>query len=155
MKGVFLLLTLLLLLFAPVSSDVSYAREENLQHPNVPAQQSGPSSQPNQPSGPSSEPARGDVSGDAANADVTLFDPLNRSIEEIFLSILDIIIVFAVPIVLFFIVWAGFLYVTARGDTTQLEKAHKALLYAVIGGLIVVGAQALLAVITNTISLFG
>lgn len=91
----------------------------------------------------------------AADTNIELFDPLNKSIEEIFLAILDIIIVFAIPIVLFFIVWAGFLYVTARGDTSQLEKAHKALLYAVIGGLIVVGAQALLSVIKNTISLFG
>ena len=60
--------------------------------------------------------------------------------------------VFAVPIILFFIVWAGFLYVTAQGKPDQISKANKALLYAVVGGLIVLGAKVLLEVITNTIN---
>ena len=45
---------------------------------------------------------------------VVLFDPIDKSIEDIFLAILDIILVFAIPIILFFIIWAGFLYVTAQ-----------------------------------------
>lgn len=83
-----------------------------------------------------------------------LFDPICKSVKDIFLAILDIIMVFAVPIVLFFIVWAGFLYVTARGNEAQLEKATRALTYAVVGGLLVLGAKVLLEVITNTIEVF-
>ena len=36
----------------------------------------------------------------------------------------------------------------------NIEKAHKALLYAIVGGLIVLGANIILAVITNTINTF-
>ena len=86
---------------------------------------------------------------------IQLFDPLGgKSLEDIFRSILDIIMVFAVPIILFFIVWAGFLYVTAGGKQEQVTKASRALLYAVIGGVLVLGAKVLLEVITNTIKLF-
>lgn len=93
--------------------------------------------------------------GDSGNSkNIILFDPINKSIEEIFIAILDIIMVFAIPIILFFIVWAGFLYVTARGDTTKVQQATTALTYAVIGALLVLGAKVLLAVITNTISVF-
>jgi len=92
------------------------------------------------------------VDTDDLGTTIELFNPLGeKSIGDIFLAILDIIMVFAVPIILFFIVWAGFLYVTAGGSETQLQKAHRALLYAVIGGLLALGAHALLFVLTNTI----
>lgn len=88
-------------------------------------------------------------------ANVDLWNPLgDKSIGDIFLAILDIIMVFAVPVILFFLVWAGFLYVTAQGNEEKLNKAHRALLYAIIGGLLVLGAQVLLYTITNTIELF-
>ena len=46
------------------------------------------------------------------------------------------------------VIYAGFLFVTARGNATQIEKAKMALLYAVIGAAILLGAW----VITNAIS---
>ncbi len=58
---------------------------------------------------------------------------------------------FAIPFVVFFIIYAGFLYVTARGNPGTIEQAHKALLYAIIGGLLIFGARAILAIITNTV----
>ena len=81
-----------------------------------------------------------------------LIDPVNKSIADIFRAVLDIIMVFAVPIIVFFIIYAGFLYVTAGGSEDKVKKASKALLYAVIGGVIVLGANVLLEVITNTIN---
>jgi hypothetical protein len=74
------------------------------------------------------------------------------SIPGFFLSILDILLVFAIPFVVFFIIYAGFLYVTARGNPGTIEQAHKALLYAIIGGLLIFGARAILAIITNTVN---
>src|SRR5690349_14773924 len=58
------------------------------------------------------------------------------NIIELFETIIDIVLVFAVPLVVFFIIYAGFLYVTARGNEGTIEKAHKALLYALVGGLL-------------------
>lgn len=54
-------------------------------------------------------------------------------------------------IVVFFIIYAGFLFVTARGDTTKLEKAKTTFLYTVIGAAILLGATVLATVIKNTV----
>lgn len=86
---------------------------------------------------------------------VVIKNPLEGSgIESIvgfFQAILDILIIFAVPLVVFFIIYAGFQYVTARGNVEKIKAAHNALLYALIGGLIIIGANVILAVIANTV----
>jgi len=66
--------------------------------------------------------------------------------------LVDIILVFAIPFIVFFIIYAGFLYVTAQGNPEKIQKAHAALLYALIGGMLILGANVLLYVITNTIT---
>ncbi len=84
---------------------------------------------------------------------VSLESPLHvRSIEELLLSIIAIVLVFATPIIIFFIIYAGFLYVTARGNEQQISQASRALLYAIIGGLLILGAYMLIAVIGDLIT---
>jgi len=85
-----------------------------------------------------------------------LVNPLSgiASITAFFQAILDILLVFAVPFVVFFIIYAGFLYVTARGDSSKIQTAHNALLYAIIGGLLILGAKLILAVIKGTVDDF-
>lgn len=93
--------------------------------------------------------------GQPFNNEVVLLDPLSSSISTIpdfFRAIIEILLVFAIPFVVFFIVWAGFLYVTARGNPQKIAQAHSALLYAIIGGLLILGANLLLDVITNTVN---
>jgi amino acid transporter len=46
-------------------------------------------------------------------------------------------------IVVFFIIYAGFLFVSARGNEEQLEKAKRTFFWAVIGAILVVGAFAI------------
>ncbi len=52
------------------------------------------------------------------------------------------------------VMYAGFLYVTAAGNPGQIEKAHKALLYAVIGSAILLGAWVIQEGIRATIDQF-
>ncbi len=107
------------------------------------------------PADPPVSPIRDDADIVNFGEGVSLIDPTgNKTIPQIFQALLDILMVFAVPIILFFIIWAGFLYVTAAGNAEQIKKAHNALLYALIGGLLVLGANVLLAVISNTIKAF-
>ena len=73
------------------------------------------------------------------------------SIIGLFQVLLDIVMVFAVPIIVFFIIYAGFLYVTARGDAGKIQQAHQALLYAVLGGLLILGANVLIDVVQGTV----
>ncbi len=84
-----------------------------------------------------------------------LTNPLDSSISSIpafFLAILDILLVFAIPFVVFFIIYAGFMYVTAQGNPSKIQDAHMALLYALIGGVLIFGARAILDIITNTVN---
>jgi len=76
------------------------------------------------------------------------------TIEELIVGVLNIFIVIAVPIIVLFIIYAGFLYVTARGSVQQIEQATRAFTYAVIGGVIILGAVALSEVIKNVVDAF-
>lgn len=74
---------------------------------------------------------------------------------ELLLKIIDVLLTFALPLIVFYIMYAGFLYVTAQGDTGQIGKAHTALQYAVIGGVLILGAKLIINVIQGTIRAFG
>ena len=97
----------------------------------------------------------GDTGSSATGGSVTLENPLEADdIVELFQTIIDIVLIFAVPLIVFFIIYAGFLYVTARGDTGTIQKAHMALLYAIIGGLLILGERVLIEVIGGTVDVF-
>ena len=86
---------------------------------------------------------------------VTVENPLvAESIVQLFETILDVLLIFAVPIIVFFIIYAGFMYVTARGNESTIKKAHMALLYALIGGLLILGARVLIEVVSGTVDAF-
>lgn len=74
--------------------------------------------------------------------------------DGLFTKIIDVILIFALPIIIFFIMYAGFMYVTAAGDTSKISTAHSALTWAVIGGVIVLGSKLIMEVIQNTVRSF-
>lgn len=82
-----------------------------------------------------------------------LENPLgDTTLTQLFTNILEALLVLAVPIIVFFIIYAGFLYVTAQGNTDQVTKAHRALIYALVGGLLILGAQGLIAIINQAVT---
>lgn len=82
-----------------------------------------------------------------------LENPLgDTTLENFFLKIIDILIIFALPVIVFFIILAGFKYVTARGNTSEIEAATTALTWAIVGGVIILGARLILTVIQGTVS---
>lgn len=86
---------------------------------------------------------------------VSLQNPLRMdSLEELLVAILNLIMVLMVPVMVFFIIFAGFKYVTARGNPGTIEEATKALTYAVIGAVIILGAVAISQMIKNTVDEF-
>lgn len=90
-----------------------------------------------------------------ATAAVKLVNPLKvTSIEELLVSILNILIVLAIPVIVFFIIYAGFLYVTARGNAQQIEQATRSLTYAIIGGVLIIGAVAIAEIVKNLVGSF-
>jgi len=98
-----------------------------------------------------------DVTDDTANGGggtrtVKLLNPLKVDTLAEFLNlVLDIVILIAVPIIIFFIIWSGFMYVTAQGKPEKIADATRAFTWTVVGAVILLGAKVLLAIITNTV----
>lgn len=106
-----------------------------------------------QPTSGNNPPTSGNNPPTSGNSTVELKNPLKvDSIEAFLVAIIDVILVFALPIIIFFIMYAGFLFTTARGDTSQIEKAKGALLWSVVGGVIVLGAKIIVEVIQGTVT---
>ena len=88
----------------------------------------------------------------------TLENPLAgsgiNSIEGLLTSILNILLIIAVPIIVFFIIFAGFSYVTAQGNPEKVKTATRSLTYAIIGGVLILGATALSAIIESVVVSF-
>lgn len=86
---------------------------------------------------------------------VALDNPLKvSSLEDLLIALLNIVVVIATPIIIFFIIYSGFLYVTAQGNAAKLETARNSLVYAIIGGVIVIGAVAIGQIIGNLVNAF-
>lgn len=76
------------------------------------------------------------------------------SIETLVTSALNILLVIAVPVIVFFIIYAGFNYVTARGNADKVKKASTALWYAIIGAVLILGAVVVGEIIAETVCSF-
>jgi len=87
---------------------------------------------------------------------VTLQNPLANisTIPDLLAAILQVMVIIAIPIIIFFIIMAGFKYVTARGNASQIQEASRALLYAIIGGVLIIGATAIAQIIKNLVNAF-
>ena len=112
------------------------------------------------PSGNTVSPPTGNVisppsGGGGGGGTGALTNPLKaKSITEFLFNVIEVLLIFAVPIIVFFIIYAGFLFVTARGDTSKISTAKSALTWAIIGGIIVLGAKIIIEVIKNTVAAF-
>lgn len=78
-------------------------------------------------------------------------NPLNAStICQALKIFLDALMALAVPIAVVFLVYAGFLFVWARGNKDALVKAKHNILYTILGIAIFMGAWLLGQVVANT-----
>jgi len=81
-----------------------------------------------------------------------LCNPLkSTSISQFIGKIIDILLIFAQPIIVLFIMYSGYLFVTAQGNSEQISSARTALLWSVVGGVIVLGARVIIQVIEGTV----
>lgn len=80
-------------------------------------------------------------------------NPINvPSFPDFIKAIIDIIVTIGIPVAAIFLIYAGFMFVTAKGNEQQLATAKRAFVGAIIGTAILVGAQVLSNVITQTIN---
>jgi len=75
------------------------------------------------------------------------------SLQDFIMTVIrDVVIPIGGVVAVFFIVYSGFLFVTARGSEDKLKTAKRALLYSVIGTAILLGAWVIAEVIASTIN---
>jgi hypothetical protein len=75
----------------------------------------------------------------------------NMTVQGLLLKVLKGALRLGIPIVALAIIYSGFLFVAARGNSEKLGKAKDALLYSVLGGAILLGAIAIAELIFETV----
>ena len=87
-----------------------------------------------------------------------LNNPLGDKIDSIpkFIQILLTgVLKVGIPVVALAVIYCGFLFVEARGNSEKLTKAKDALLYTLIGAAILLGSWAIAEMIRATITSIG
>ncbi|OHA85332.1 MAG: hypothetical protein A2408_01225 [Candidatus Yonathbacteria bacterium RIFOXYC1_FULL_52_10] len=74
-----------------------------------------------------------------------------NSLMELLHKVLEAIVRILMPVIAVMLIYSGFLFVTAGGDTKKLEDAKKTFFGTIIGAAIVLGAWALATAIAGTI----
>lgn len=84
---------------------------------------------------------------------IKIVNPFKKdTIEGLIKTIVDdILMPIGGVVAVMMIMYAGFLYVTARGNESKISEAHKALTWAVIGAAILLGAWVISTAIGTTI----
>lgn len=93
------------------------------------------------------------VIASGTNTGQQLINPLSAgtSLESFLTKILEIVIRIGTIVVILMLVYVGFMFVTARGEPGKLTTARQALLWTVVGALILLGAQAIAIGIKSTV----
>lgn len=86
----------------------------------------------------------------------SLENPLRfGSFCQLLKGILGALVAIGIPVAVLFLVWTGFKFILARGDTAALAAARQSFLYTVIGIAIFLGAWVIAQVIASTVQQFG
>ena len=98
----------------------------------------------------------GDAGGGGYNFNVKFINPLGpngpQDIPTLLNKILDALMLFLVPIVVLFIIYAGFLFVMAQGNDAKLTKAKSVLGWTLVGAAILLGAKIITTVLSSTVT---
>ncbi len=84
----------------------------------------------------------------------TICNPIPNvtSLNDLLKDILQGVIKIGIPIITLALIYSGFLFVTAQGNSEKLKSAKKALLYTVIGAAVLLGSWAIAQLIHSTVS---
>ncbi len=81
-----------------------------------------------------------------------LSNPLCTTNLSVFLAnILKLVAQIAFPIIVLFLVYVGFLFVSSQGNPEKIKEAREYFFWAIVGALLVLGAQALSLAIKATV----
>src|SRR3989344_1350540 len=73
------------------------------------------------------------------------------TLTELLQKAIDIVWKLGIPVIVLVIIYTGFLFVAAQGNTTKLTKAKDALLWVIIGSAVVLGSWVLAKALAGTV----
>jgi hypothetical protein len=82
-------------------------------------------------------------------------NPLGSNITDLptFINVIvSFVLLIAIPIIVLAVIYAGFLFVTAQGNSEKLKKAKTTLLYTLIGAALLLGSFIIAKAIQGTVS---
>lgn len=91
----------------------------------------------------------------AQSQQVGLQNPLNpefSSIPNFVSGVLKVMVMIALPIISLFIVYSGFLFVAAQGNSEKIDQAKRNFLYVIIGATLILGAWVIANLIGGTVT---
>lgn len=94
------------------------------------------------------------VVGNGLTINTQINNPLGKNITDIpsFIeALVNIVLIVGIPIVALAIIYTGFLFVTAQGNSEKITKAKKALVYTLIGAALLLGAFVIAKAIGATV----
>ncbi len=88
------------------------------------------------------------------NPKYLITNPLGKttSLQDVILNVVKVVQILLMMAAVVYIIWAGFLFVTAKGDTAKVVKARNSLLWAMVGVALVLGAQVIVTTIKNSVN---
>ncbi len=78
-----------------------------------------------------------------------------KTFADFIKGIANIVAMIGGVVAVIFIIWAGFLFVTARGDVKQIEQAKSTFMWTVIGTAILLGAYIIASALVNLVQGLG
>ncbi len=75
-----------------------------------------------------------------------------QSFTDLINKVLEVILLLGTPIVVFFFIYAGFTFVTSRGDPKRLDAAKSMFMWTVVGAFLVLGARVILSLVSGTVN---
>ena len=88
---------------------------------------------------------------------IQIENPLSvgNKLTDIIVAVLNnVVMPIAAVAVVLYIIFAGFKYVSARGNPAKIQSAHQNLLWALVGTGILLGAAGISSVLQNTVNQF-
>jgi hypothetical protein len=70
-------------------------------------------------------------------------------------KIANVMIAIGIPVTILYMVYAGFLFVTAQGSEEKVTKAKETLQWALIGAALLVGAKTIATALQSTVNALG
>ncbi|MBU4479967.1 pilin [Patescibacteria group bacterium] len=77
------------------------------------------------------------------------------SLESLVVALLKVFVAIGTPIAVLFLMYSGYQFIVARGNPTKIQDAQKALMWTIVGIVILLGAELLSEIVKGTIQDLG